>query len=165
MSSKDYLYPDVSPQQLKMIEVMRRLHKEHGDYFFAPECPYPQEVERYFRSWFDKPIDGSTSNEAGGKNDRLTGSDRYDELYLELVDVYTSLKNAKPSAGDSSESMSYFRTATSLLEKLLGYQERALGIKAISEFHATVTEIMESVLTEDQRNTVMERMKNAINSN
>lgn len=164
MASKDYLYPDIGPQILRQIEVMRRLHKEHKDYFLNPDCPYPQEIERYFRSWFDTPLGTSTSN-ADPRAEALMGDNKWDELYREVVELYASLKSAKPSAGDSSESMSYFRTATGLLDKLVSHQERCLGIKQIHEFHGVVTDIMESVLTEDQRNAVMERLKNAIKQN
>lgn len=171
MSANDYLYPDIGVQILRQIEVMRRLHKEHPDYFTNDRCPYPIEVERYFRSWFDTRINPAGSDmgaDYGDSNDpraeRLMGDDKWDALYREVVELYSSLKNAKPSAGDSSESMSYFRTATGLLDKLVGHQERCLGIKQVAEFHAVVLDIMESEMTEDQRNRVMARLKDSIKS-
>lgn len=161
MSSKDYLYPDVSVQQMRLVEVMRRLHKEHPDYFLNPACPYPIEIERYFRAWFDAPL-GTTEVTEDVRAERLTGEDKWDALYREVVELYASLKNAKPSGGDSAESMAYFRTATGLLDKLVSHQERCLGIKQVQEFHTAVMEVMESVLSEDQRNTVMAQLKEAI---
>lgn len=169
----DYLYPDVSVQNLRFVEVMRRLHKEHPDYFTNQRCPYPNEVERYFRSWFDtsvRPAGRPAGRDMGAdygdsydpRADALLGEDKWDALYREVVELYASLKNAKPSAGDSSESMAYFRTATGLLDKLVGHQERCLGIKQVAEFHKVVLDIMEGVLSEDQRNKVMSLLKDSI---
>lgn len=159
--AKDYLYPDISVQVLRQLEIMRRLHLDHPDYFLDRECPYPEEVERHFRSWFDSPL-GTSSDEEVARYEPLTGEDRYETLYREVVDIYTSLRAAKPSAGDSSESMAYFRTVTGLLDKLVSHQERCLGIKQVHEFHQTVLDIMENTLTPDQRNVVMARLKESI---
>lgn len=157
--SKDYLYPDLSVPQAQQIEVMRRLHKEHQDYF--TDSPYPEAIERYFRSWFDSPL-GTTESANDPRVDALTGANKWEELYREVVDLYASLKSAKPSSGDSAESMAYYRTATGLLDKLVSHQERCLGIKQIHEFHSVMIDIMETTLNEDQRNAVMERLKKAI---
>lgn len=140
---------------------MRQLHKEHPDYF--DDAPYPEAVERYFRGWFDTPLseDGS-SGHVDARVAALTGDDKYDQLYVEVVDLYNSLRNAKPSGGDSAESMSYYRTTTGLIDKLITHQERCLGLKKIHEFHTTVLDIMENVLTPDQRNEAIARLKAAI---
>ncbi len=160
--AKDYLYPDISLQVLRQLELMRRLHLDHPDYFLDSACPYSEEVERHFRSWFDKPL-GTTETETAPRYEALKDEDdRWEALYREVVDLYTGLKNAKPSAGDSTESMAYFRTATGLLDKLVSHQERCLGIKQLHEFHQTVLQVMENVMTPDQRNTVMAQLKEAV---
>jgi hypothetical protein len=171
--SKDFLYPDISPQALKIIEMMRRIYAENPDYF--EKSPYSHEVEAYFRSWFQKPVGGldpadpanptgASSEELSAQEQALLGEGKWDALYRESVSLYVQLKNAKPSAGDASESMAYFRTVTGLMDKLVGHQERCLGIKQVHQFHQVVMEIMDAVLSEDQRNTVMGKLKNAINN-
>lgn len=157
--SKDYLYPEFSIQQAQQVEVMRRLHKEHPDYF--TDAPYPDVIGRYFRSWFDTPL-STTESDKDPRVDALTGDDKWEELYREVVELYAALKDAKPSKVDSAELMAYFRTATGLLDKLVSHQERCLGIKQIHEFHSVMMDIMETTLNEDQRNAVMERLKAAI---
>jgi hypothetical protein len=67
--------------------------------------------------------------------------------------------NAK---SDQTERMAYFRTATSLLERLVTARERALGIKQIRDFQDTVLNIMEEVCTPDQRTDVMDRLRRAL---
>lgn len=159
MASTDYLYPDITPQTLKLIEIMRLTYLEHPDYF--EHSPYPQEVERHFRSWFQTPVTATGGN-LGATVQGLLGEDRWDALYRETVELYTSLKAAKPSSANGSEAMSYFRTITGLMDKIVSHQERALGIKQVHEFHQTVMSIMENVLTEQQRDKVMKELKDAI---
>lgn len=162
MASKDYLYPDITPQTLKLIEIMRRTYAENPDYF--EHSPYPDEVEKHFKSWFQTPV-GEQKVSMGQTGEALMGEDRYDALYREAVELYTGLKAAKPSNADASEAMSYFRTITGLLDKLISHQERALGIRQVHQFHTAVMEIMESVLNEHQRDDVMKRLQDAIKSN
>jgi hypothetical protein len=162
MASKDFLYPDITPQTLKLIEIMRLTYAEHPHYFET--SPYPQEVEKYFKSWFQTPV-REQGTSLGQTGEELMGEDRYDALYREAVELYVGLKAAKPSNADSSEAMSYFRTITGLMDKLVSHQERALGIKQVHQFHQTVMEIMDNVLTEHQRDDVMKRLKDAIQSN
>ena len=70
---------------------------------------------------------------------------------------------ANLSAKENTEQMAYFRTATSLLDKIVGIQERTANLKQISLFHDTVLIIMEDVLDAGQRTQVMEQLKKAIN--
>lgn len=173
MSINDYLYPDLPPKLLRDIDLIRRFHKEHADYFTCHRNPYPGEVERFFRSWFDKPLDAALAGEAGAGSDGyesstirdLMGKQRLEALHLETIGLYASLKSAKPSAGDSSEAMAYYRTITNLMDKLLSYQERALGMKKIGEFHQVVLDILDDVVTEDQRDEVLRRLKETLNNN
>lgn len=143
---------------------MRRTFLENPDYW--ENSPYPSEVERYFKSWFAKPIknkDETDSVDDTLVND-LVGENKWDALYKEVVSLYADLKNAKPPLGDSSESMAYFRTATGLMDKLVGHQERCLGIKQLNQFHSVVIDIMENVLNDQQRAEAMERLENSIQS-
>lgn len=155
----DFLYPDVSVQVLKMIEVMRLSYLEAPTYF--EDAPYPREVEQFFRSWFQTPITEDTVN-MGQTARELVSDDRHEALYIETVALYGQLKAAKPANADASEAMAYFRTITQLQERLLAYQERALGIKQLHEFHSVVMDIMENTLTEEQREVAMGRLKDAI---
>ena len=93
-----------------------------------------------------------------------TPRDKWDKLERETQRLYDELKDSKDnlSIEDHAERMSYFRTATSLLDKLVGLQERAVGLKAIGQFHQTVLDIMEDVLDPGQRTEVMQRLEKVI---
>jgi hypothetical protein len=60
--------------------------------------------------------------------------------------------------------MTYFRTATSLLEKIVGINERAVGLKHIHDFQQGVLAIFDDELKADQRTRVMERLRSLIDS-
>lgn len=156
----DFLYPELSVQQCRHIEIMRRLYIEHPDYF--SKSSYPEDIERYFRSWFQTPVRDDGSYLESQIEGDLSGSKMQEHLYKEVVKTYSDLKNAKPSAGDSSETMAYFRTAAGLLEKMISYQERCMGIKQVADFHAEVMRVMEEVLSEDQRNEVIAGLKKSV---
>lgn len=93
-----------------------------------------------------------------------TPRDKWDKLERETQRLYDELKDSKDnlSIEDHAERMSYFRTATSLLDKLVGLQERAVGLKAIGTFHQTVLDIMEDVLDPGQRTEVMQRLEKVV---
>jgi hypothetical protein len=75
-------------------------------------------------------------------------------LFKELQDEKQNLK-----VKDNTEKMAYFRTATSLLEKLIGLQERANNVHQIGQFYGTVLAVMESELNVDQIHRVRAKLK------
>jgi hypothetical protein len=79
------------------------------------------------------------------------------QLYTDLMAERTHL-----SSKDNTEKMSFFRTATSLLEKLISIQERSVNIRKIHQFHNTVLTVMDDICDAGQRTEVMERLERAI---
>lgn len=75
-------------------------------------------------------------------------------LFLELRDSKENF-----DVQDNAERMSYFRVATSLLEKLIGMRERANNVKRVSQFYSTVLGVMEEVLEPEQITEVRNRLK------
>lgn len=157
----DFYYPPIDKATLKNIEVVRQLSAEHPAYWLT--SPYSGEVELFVKKWFptvqeapkkveEKPVDITIPE----------GSARWEMLYRESHVLYTDLKAAGVGMTEISEKNAYYRTATSLLEKLIALQERSLGLKQIHEFQASVMDIMESVLTQNQRNEVMEKLRLAV---
>lgn len=93
------------------------------------------------------------------------GLDKWQKLEKESNYLFQQLKEFGDTvkAGDVAERMSYFRTATSLMEKLVNLQERALGLKQMSVFQSTVMEILDTLCTADQRTEVMTRLRSILN--
>lgn len=154
----DFYYPNLDPQTVKNIEVVRQLAQEHPSYFL--ESPYSAETEEVIRRLLK--IKAPTESIGGEEPEEAESGDRWEFLYRETQALFRDLKNAKVSSGETAEQMSYFRTATSLMEKMISLQERALGLKEISEFQRAVLDVMESVLDPSQRTEVMEKIKSSI---
>ena len=143
------LYPDLNQQ----LDVALHLMGEEIDYLNQSDCPYSVGTKS---SMFKL---ASVVAEV-----EFQPTDKWAKLERETQDLYDDLKDSKDnlSIEDHAERMSYFRTATSLLDKLVGLQERAVGLKAIGNFHQTVLDVMEDVLDAGQRTEVMARLKTAI---
>lgn len=153
-----FYYPPLDAATLRSLEVVRQLASDHPGYFL--ESPYSGEVEDMIKQWFFPAKPQQPTVEAPAPN--LFEGNRWEALSRESEQLYSDLKQAKWGAAETSEQLSYFRTATSLLDKIVGLQERALGLKAVHEFHHTVMQIMEEVLSPTQRTEVMEKLKSAI---
>lgn len=166
--ASDYLYPDLTAKACKDIELIRRYILEHPDYLNS--APYDDIVIRYLRDWFMAPpgkeapaVDNEKLAQQHQLVESLTSEQQVDALQREVVELYAALKGAKPTGHDiNSELMAYFKTSSSLIEKLLSFQERCLGLKQVQEFHQIVMHVMETVLTPEQRGKVLEEMRNAI---
>ena len=88
--------------------------------------------------------------------------DLWKDLITETSNIYNSLRqlgDTLKNTKDVKDRMAYFRTATALLDKIIGMRERAHGIRDISIFQAAVMEVIEDVLTADQRIKVMSDLK------
>jgi hypothetical protein len=120
-----------------------------------PERPYTDEEAAFLTQLLGPELVSDPNFEGEGKWARLERESS--DLFKSLTDTGKEL-----AAGDNAEKMAYFRTATSLLEKIVGIQERTANLRAISRFHDTVLAVMEDILTPDQRTAVMERLKASI---
>lgn len=160
--SDDLYYPALDPVTIKNLNVLRQLAHEHPSYWLT--SPYPNDVEKLVKSWFDPKTlkdlvtQGKIADDRERESHLSPDEDRYEYLYQETKSLYTEMKNAK-YAGSNEDSMAYYKTAVTLQEKLIGLQERALGLKQVSDFYNTVMNIMENTLTENQRNDVMAQLK------
>lgn len=149
-------YPDFpSPDEtLWALRLVIQHQQEDSEYLFRDECPYSDEFTAAMASLIAS---------AGGPGEPGTpgtpGEDKpiWEGLEAETRGLYLDLKAAhrKVKDNDSSSQMSFFRTATALLEKLVGLQERATGIKELHEFKAQTFKVIDSVLTEEQRQKVL----------
>ena len=125
------------------------LLRENPSYLQNAECPYSEGVKKLF---------GFTEANAGP-----AGLSKLEE---EATQLFKELKDfgADLDIEDVSERMAWFRTRTSLLEKILGIHERAQGLKQVSEFQEVVLQAIEEELNADQRTRVMTKLRSALNA-
>lgn len=150
----DPYYPQLDPATVKALPILQQLSQDHKSY------------------WLTAPYDGITQgilerilaprkviHEA--KEIDIDPDENMDDfLATESRNLYQKLKTAGLGLAGSEE-LAYLKTSTALLEKLLAIQERANNLVKISEFYATVMDIMDSELSSDLRTRVMERLEAA----
>lgn len=150
-------YPDLSQKTLAPLRVVQEQLRLNPTYLDADECPYDANVKELLKLLAPSSSDCSSSflRRSGSKHQIL--EDETQALYLEIRDFGQKLK-----ADDVTERMSYYRTRTALLEKLISLTERATSMKAVGLFQEIVLGIFEDMLTPDQRAEAMERLSAAL---
>jgi hypothetical protein len=143
------IFPDLNHE----LGLALQLVKQDFTLLSDEDCPYAEDVKAILR----KLVEEADVVEESPR-------DKWDRLERETQALFDELKDSKDnlSIEDHAERMSYFRTATSLMDKLVGLQERAVGLKAIGLFHQTVLDIMEDVLDAGQRTEAMQRLEKVV---
>lgn len=147
-------HPPLDEGMLNDLDTVIQIIQLDPDYL--PMSPYRGETYVFLEKFADLlTIKEDEEVEELGKWGRLEKESN--NLFKMLTDF-----SGKLNEKDNTETMAYFRTATSLLDKIVGIQERAANLKQISMFHDTVLSIMDDVLEPGQRTAVMERLRTSI---
>jgi uncharacterized protein YerC len=159
----DHFYPVVSAEESQRFTTLLKLAAADPTYVTAEECPYPAELRAAIQVM--RPTDAPAPPPRPARPVRpqadLDSMDKWSRLELEARELFDELKAESANLGtqDVNERMSYFRTATSLLDKLVGLQERAAGLRQLSEFQNMILQFLDELCTPDQRTELMERLK------
>lgn len=142
-------YPPISSNAIWAMDVILKKVRENSDYLDDPNCDYPAE---------DKALIRGMTNEGSTGKELITFDidEEIEALFHQLKDTHAEL-----GQGDTAEKMSYFRTATSLLDKILTARERAINIRQLNGFYSTVLRVMEDHLDVDGRTAVIEELRKA----
>jgi uncharacterized protein YaaR (DUF327 family) len=151
-------FPNISEDQILLVNRVLRSIGENPDYLSHPDCPYPITV----RDFFTKQARGS---QAGQVEDLFEG-DQVVAIEKQIQQLINDLEAYGKSLGadDASEKLQYFKTKNSLLEKLLNNLERAANLKQINEFRQIVIQFMDEVLTKDQITDFMKRIDGVLSN-
>lgn len=145
-------YPPLDTATIKQLKLMQQLAAEHPSYWL--DAPYPGDVQRILEDIL-KPKKVVHQAAPVAKEE---GEEEWQFLARETRHLYDQLKVAGVGL-EGNELMAFFKTSTSLLEKLLGFQERANNLKQVSDFYHVVLDVMEHELTVDQRTAVMTKLQ------
>lgn len=157
-------YPSIDPTSLVQFRVIASELDQDQGYLDLPDCPYDDNLKIFLRRLAPNQVE---SADVQGTSFLGKHGNKWEVLENESADLYKQLKDfrEKLSVGDVAEQMSFFRTATSLLEKIITINERAMGLKHIHEFQEGVLQVIEEVLSTSQRTTVMARLRALIDGN
>ena len=149
MNTSDRFFPPLSPEAAQTVVTILKLVAGDAGYLLDEACPYPGDLKVAMRAVALVKAD-----------EVVEGMDKWDRLEHEAQQLFNSLKKTKINeTGDMSDQMAYYRTMTSLLEKLVSLQERAAGLKQMSEFQNAIIQFLDELCTPDQRTNLMERLK------
>lgn len=172
-SSGNPIFPNLDSTKLMPFLVIKQQFLRFPDLLGHPSCPYSQDVKDFLQiirqGLFADVVAGYGGDESiptyNPEVDSLFQSgNTWDVLLSETQKIYVSLishrnKVDAPGAG-TNQATQYYKGLVTLIEKMVELNKEVLQLKEISSFKAVVLEIFEDVLTPDQREEAMERLKN-----
>ena len=150
-------YPELDVGNLLPLKVVFGSMANDPLWLERAECPYDvDQVEALREMWLAFRVRG----EKVAREPVEETGDKWGDLEAELNQLYHDLRTYSGTVeeGDAKEKMAYFRTATSLLDKMVGLSERAHNVKSVSDFQARVIAVFDEILSGEQRTRAMEML-------
>lgn len=149
--NSDLFYPTINERDLHLIA---RIYTANPHYFDVPECPYSEATKEIFKG---------TSQYRDFDTHKTTEIPATDSLIAQINILSHQLQEYGNSInlGDNvsaSDRNTYFRLSVALLEKLIEIKEKVTKIKEYEVFTAAVMDIMDKLLSPDQRNVMMAKL-------
>ena len=149
-------YPSIRDELIMTLNVVIGNMEVDPRYLSSPECPYSDTVKTFFADH----MRGKNGTVAAVVGNLFEDSDELVVLDTQIIQVLNNLEEFGQglTSADVSEKMAYFRTKTSLLEKLLTMRERVVNLKEINDFRETLIGFMNEICTKDQITDLMHRL-------
>lgn len=142
---KTAYYPNISEAAITPLQALALQFAEDPNIFESKDCPYSATLKEGLRKLL-VPVthpDGTVFSN--------------DEIVVEITDLYKTLKNVTMS-GDTREQIALMKTTADLLTKMVALKEKAISIREVASFQRAVLEILDSIITPQQRAEFVERL-------
>lgn len=149
----DFFYPQLDATTVEHMPLVIELARQDADYLLG--APYPSSLIATIRKLAQTPL---TAINPEGSSRPTTAGEPID-LKAETEGLYRELVLHKPHSTDDTANMAYFRTRTSLLEKLIDMMTQAKNQKHMTEFISAVLEVIETNMTTESRVKVIDQLK------
>lgn len=151
-------YPEISEEYLTPLMIVLNSVREYPDYL-GRGCPYSSQVKQSLWSVLNNA--STTVDNAPVASYLGHHTDKWSAVELERVALYQELQDLRTSfeAGDTTEHLQTIKTMVTVLDKLTEIGERSKWMKEVAAFRKYMLDIMENVLTPDQRTEVMAKAK------
>lgn len=148
-------YPTIKDETILMLNVVVQNIEKDPNYLNNPDCPYSDVIKKFF-------LRGATS--VAAPVDMFAGEDELIVIDSQIAKIINDLEafSTTLTKDDVSEKLAYFKTKTTLFEKLIGMRERTNTLKEINEFRAAILGFMNEVCTKDQVTELMHRLDGAL---
>lgn len=144
-------YPAIREEQIMTLNVVVQKLTADPTYLSHPDCPYSDVVKTFFRA---VSAPAAAENPFDGTEDYNVVLDKQIEQVIADLDTFVA---GNPGL-EANEKLAYFKTKTSLVEKLIGMKERVQNLKELSEFRGTVLGFLDESCTPDQITDLMKRL-------
>lgn len=148
---KDRYYPKLDE---KTMELVGKIYENDPNYFMDPKCPYSSGVKDIYQKM-------AKHNDFDSHNKDLKSSDGLlEEINLLASQLKQYWQEIQSGQGTTpADKNTYFRLATTLLEKMIDMKERVHNIKEFEQFINVVLDVLDKELDTEARNRVLDRFK------
>lgn len=145
-------YPTIRDEIVVALNAIAQNLVQDPGYLDHPECPYGDPLKNFFRSRLE--------TRSGPVIDIFAGEDELIVLDTQIIKVINDLEafGNKLTGEEVAEKMAYFRTKTSLIEKLVNMREKLANLKEINDFRSIILDFMNETCTKDQITLLMHRL-------
>jgi hypothetical protein len=156
--SEPRFYPPISGATFSQLRIIRRLATEDAGYLTDDACPYHGDDLYLLQAL----VTSSPSPESSGGDSGVgIAAGEPVNVLQETEALYRDLKTsgATMKTGDPADRNTYFRLATTLMERLVQAREKAAGVANVEAFTNAVLDALEDELTVDQRDRILSKLK------
>ena len=148
-------YPELSEDSVLSIKLVMQMLEKDPEYLDAKECQYSPTVKEFLRGVAaPKGMLEIPDLFEGGMNDEPEVLDRQIQKILNRMDAM----EGELGGFEPNERMTFFKTRTAMLEKLISLREKVTNIREMMDFQAIVLATLEEVSSPEQIKTFMERL-------
>lgn len=159
-------YPIINPQIVSALKSVILQSSSDPQYLTNPTCPYSQDLKELLKAlvkgYAEPVIDFETTMLADTSVNLFEGAEKFEVLQTQYELIFSSLMNIKTSIqnqGHTDKTVAYFKTVTSILEKLIGVGERIHDAKSVYDFKTRVLNVIEGTLSDEQRQIIMTQLR------
>lgn len=143
-------YPAIDDPLLTPFRALQAQLEQFPDLLTRAECPYTPEIREFLAALF--------AAEVKSPLDDLDLED-LDNLEGQITDLYKRINRF--SAGiekNDKDALTFFRASAGLLEKMVSMRQAVFSAKNHSEFQTRIMDVMDNVLTAEQRSEFVEKL-------
>lgn len=147
-------YPDITEDNILSLKLVVQMVTKDPEYLDRKDCPYSDMMKDFLRGILTVVDAEIPDLFEGGLSDEPEVLDRQIQKILNRMEAMEhELRSFEPN-----ERMAFFKTQTSLLEKLVTLREKVTNQREMMSFQAVVISTLEEVCDADQIKTFMERL-------
>ena len=134
-------YPRLTTDTILSLKLIRQFLRDDPNYLEHAACSYDADTKDVLRAFGN-----------GVAEVQIPEIDWSGDIETQITKVLNDMEAMGMSLGGlaPNEKLAFFKTKTSLMEKMISLQESALNIRQLNDFRTTVVELLEQICDKDQ---------------